>query len=94
MTEETRQARIDAYVKAEQKSVTVAIVLAVLLGPIGYLYTSLIGGFFMIVVVVVVVIAGLAPLAALAWIACAIGAPFGIAEYNRKVRAKAELIAG
>lgn len=47
----------------------------------------------MVVVVIGVVLSGLAPLAVIAWIACAIGAPFGIAEYNKKVRAKAELIA-
>ena len=44
ITEKTREQRIDEYVQAEQKNPTVAFLAALLLGPLGYLYTNTTSG--------------------------------------------------
>ena len=95
MTEEktTRQERIDQYVKMSRKSVVVAIVLAVLFGPIGYLYASVVGG--VILILLAVILAMSTPsLVVIAWVLSVLFAPFGVTAYNRRKRAEAELMAG
>lgn len=91
--ENTREARIDSYVKAERKSVFGAFILALLFGPVGYLYASALGGTIWILITLGIAFA-VPPAVFIIWILCAITAPVSASEYNRKLRAKAELIAG
>ena len=39
-----RQQRIDNYLKKNRKSVFLALVLSILLGPLGLMYVSVVGG--------------------------------------------------
>jgi len=86
-----REARIKAYVDTHGKSVTMAFLLALLFGPVGFLYASPLGGVILILVTFGLVASGGPVLAALAWIFAVIFAPFVASAYNDKVRAEAGL---
>lgn len=88
----TREARIDAYVEANKKSPILALGLAILLGPIGYLYTSVLSGAIAILLTIATV--GIPHLTIVIWLACVVAAPFETASVNKKLRIKAELMTG
>lgn len=90
--EKTREERIDAYVDAEKKSPTAAFLLALLIGPLGYLYVSVGSG--LSAILLAIGLALLHPgLVVIVWLMCVIAAPFEIVSRNKKLRAKAELMA-
>jgi len=93
MGDGTRQERIDAYVEEHSKSGAAAFLLAAIFGPLGLFYVSGTSG-------AVAVLAALAfwaiapPLVVLVWLIGLIAAPVGVGDYNRRLRVKAELMAG
>ena len=85
-----RQQRIDNYLKKNRKSVFLALVLSILLGPLGLMYVSVVGGAVFLILAI-----SLGPLLApLVWVLTVLFAPFLTMAHNRKMRAYAELIAG
>lgn len=88
----TREERIEAYVRANRKSLLGAFVLSTLFGPIGHLYASPVGALFAILIAL-----GLAmvhpALVLIVWAVCALTAPLAAAEHNKRIRTKAELMA-
>ena len=88
----SRKARIDAYIEANKKSPIIAMALAFFFGPIGYLYTSILGGF--IAILLTIALLHIPVMTIFFWIVLIIAAPFEVNSSNKKLRAKAELIAG
>lgn len=88
-----REARIQAYVKENSKSPLLGFLLAILIGPIGYLYVSTTGGVVAILLAVVFALMWF-PLVFLVWIVCILAAPIEAMDQNKKLRVKAELMAG
>ena len=84
-----RQQRIDNYLKNNRKRVILALVLTILLGPLGLMYVSVVGG----VVFLISAILLDSPLVLLVWVLTVLFAPFLAVAHNRKMRAYAELIA-
>ena len=91
--EKTREKRIEHYIESEKKSVGGAFVLALLFGPVGYLYASPMAETILILIAVGVALVAW-PLAIFVWLFCVIAAPFEAISSNKKLRAKAELMAG
>jgi hypothetical protein len=87
-----RARRIDQYVEEHQRSPSVAFLLTFLFGPIGYLYASLLGG--VIFTLVSLFLLAFWPALVLLWLVLLISAPFTAKGYNKKLRSKAELLAG
>lgn len=93
MNELTREERIAQHIEAERKSVAAALILAFFFGPIGFLYTSLVGGVIMTSAALgLTVISPTIP--GVIWLVCIFAAPFGVADHNKLLRAKAEEMAG
>ena len=67
------------------KSVAGALLFSALLGPVGLLYSSFWGGFFMIFVTLVVASSHLPFPLLLAWITCCIWAVGAVEKYNRTI---------
>ena len=67
------------------KSVAVALLFTAVLGPVGLLYSSFWGGFFMIFVSLVVVNSMLPLPILLAWITCCIWGVGAVESYNRQL---------
>jgi hypothetical protein len=67
------------------KSVAAALLFSVVLGPVGLLYSSFWGGFFMIFVMLVVVSSKLSFPILLAWITCCIWAVGAVETHNRTI---------
>ncbi len=67
------------------KSIAGALLFSVLLGPVGLLYSSYWGGFFMIFVTIMVVNSEQMFLILLAWLVCAIWSVGAAESYNRKI---------
>jgi hypothetical protein len=67
------------------KSVAVALLFSVILGPVGLLYSSFRGGIFLILIGMVVVSSRLPFPILLLWIVCAIWAVGAAESYNRKL---------
>jgi hypothetical protein len=89
----TREERIDAYVQAESKGLLAAFLWALLFGPLGMFYASTIAGVIALAAGIGIGIA--APLALpVVWILVALLAPVVAAAENKKIRARAELMAG
>jgi putative Ca2+/H+ antiporter (TMEM165/GDT1 family) len=86
-----RERKIKKYVAANGKSQLVALFLALLFGPIGYLYASPLGGAIMILLAVALGSVDLT-LAVLIWLACLVLAPLSAIWHNDRVRAQAELM--
>lgn len=59
-----------------------AFLLAAFLGPVGFMYTNLIGGLVLIILTVVTLWTIAVPLAV--WLLCAASAPFIVASFNKK----------
>lgn len=93
----TRDERIEAYVKAHAYERSTAFVLALVLGPIGYLYANPWGGLIMLGLIFGA--AGLfLPLgmvmAVICWLTAVIMAPIDVESRNEQIRARAQLLAG
>lgn len=67
------------------KSVAVALLFSVLLGPIGLLYSSYWGGFFMIFAAILVASVKYPFPMLLTWIVCSIWAVGAVEKYNQKL---------
>lgn len=67
------------------KSVAIALLFTALLGPVGLLYSSFWGGFFMIFVTLVVVSSKLPLPIFLAWVTCCIWGVGAVESFNRKL---------
>ena len=67
------------------KSVAGALLFSVLLGPIGLLYSTYWGGFFMIFVSLIVVSSQQLYLIVLTWVICCIWSVGAVETYNRKL---------
>jgi hypothetical protein len=87
-----RERKIKKYVATNGKSQLVALLLALLFGPIGYLYASPLGGVILILITLALAAGGGVAAGLLGWFAAMILAPFSAASYNEKVRAQAELM--
>ncbi|OGT58368.1 MAG: hypothetical protein A3F14_02185 [Gammaproteobacteria bacterium RIFCSPHIGHO2_12_FULL_43_28] len=75
--------------KPPYKSVAVALLFSVLLGPLGLLYASFWGGVAMIGLAMLVFSAKLLFTSSLFWISCSIWAVGAVESYNRRL-AKSE----
>ena len=64
-----------------EKSVVLAVILAVLFGPLGLLYSTVLGAFLMLAVNVMLVFV-FPPAMALTWLACVIWAGVAANNYN------------
>ena len=92
----TREERIEAYVKAHAYERSTAFVLALVLGPIGYLYANPWGGVIMLGLIVITgamfyplgIVMGL-----ICWMTAIIMAPIDVKNRNAQIRARAELMA-
>lgn len=91
-TTDDRERKIKKYVAANGKSQWVALFLALLFGPIGYLYASPLGGVILILVTLVLAAGGGVAAGLLGWFAAMILAPLSAIWHNDRVRAQAELI--
>jgi cation transporter-like permease len=87
-----RERRIDAYVSTHGKSVILALLLAILAGPIGYFYVSALGG-AVLTLLALFAAAAHPGLVIGVWGIAVLSAPFGAIDYNYKLRAKADLLA-
>lgn len=67
------------------KSVAIALLFSAILGPVGLLYASFWGGFFMILVGIVVVSAQFMFPIILLWIICCIWAVRSVEVHNKKI---------
>lgn len=67
------------------KSVAAALMFSVILGPVGLLYASFWGGFFMTMIGMVVIKSGMFFSIALWWVACSIWSVAAAERYNRKM---------
>lgn len=86
-----RDRKLKAYMAANRRSPTAAFVLALLFGPVGFLYASAVGGVIMILVAFG--LGTVSPVLALAvWLVAVLFAPSTASAYNAKVRAQAELM--
>ncbi len=85
-----RQQRIDNHLKKNRKSTFLALVLTILLGPLGLMYVSVVGG---AVFLILAILLGF-PLVLLVWVLTVLFAPFLTMAHNRKMHTYAELIAG
>lgn len=70
------------------KSVAIALLFSVVLGPVGLLYASFWGGFAMIVMGVVVFSSKLFVPIILFWISCSIWSVGAVESYNKKILRK------
>ncbi len=67
------------------KSVAAALVFSVLLGPVGLLYASFWGGFFMTMIGMVILKSGMFFSIVLWWVSCSIISVGAAERYNRKI---------
>lgn len=70
------------------KSVAIALLFCVILGPVGLLYASFWGGFFMILIGIIVCSAKWIFPILLLWILCCIWAVKAVENYNTKIYKK------
>jgi hypothetical protein len=93
----TREEKINQYVKANGKSAVFAFLLALLLGPFGYLYVNVVGGLIMILIVMVGRVAGggdtAQGLLIILWVISFIMAPIQVRAKNKALLAQADLMA-
>ncbi len=83
----TGQPPVVVVVRA-QKNVGVAIILAILFGPLGLLYASVTGGMLMFVLSVVVAIATMGVGLLLTWLLCIPWAYIAATGYNARLDAE------
>lgn len=76
------------YVNAHSKSITLAIILAILFGPIGAIYGSVIGGIILILITVFTGLIGLL----VTWPLGILVAAFGAIQSRRKAKTHAALM--
>ena len=91
----TRNQKIETYIETHGKSMGMAVLLALLLGPIGLLYASVLGG--VILCLAVFIAAFNSPAAASyigigAWLFSILLAPAAVYDKNKALRAQAELM--
>jgi hypothetical protein len=67
------------------KNIAAALMFAVILGPVGLLYSSFWGGFLMVSVALVVFSGAQKLLMLITWIACCIWSVGAAEAYNRKI---------
>ncbi len=67
------------------KSVAAALLFCVFLGPLGLLYASFWGGFFMTMIGMVVVRAHMIFPIMLLWVVCSIWGVGAVEQYNRRI---------
>ena len=92
MNKTIREQRIDAYVAANRKDPILAFFFVLILGPVGFLYTSVLGGVIMILVAIGFAVTAVWPLNILIWVICMAAAPLSATGTNKKLRIHAELI--
>jgi hypothetical protein len=66
------------------KNIALALVFAVILGPVGLLYSSFWGGFFMIFLALIIFTSKQMLLLFLTWVTCCIWSVGAAETYNRK----------
>ena len=79
----------DTIVVKSTKSPGVAILLTILLGPIGMLYSTIVGAVIMLVVNVVIGIVTLGFGLVLTWPVCVVWAAVAASSYNKRILAEA-----
>jgi len=89
-----RQQRIDAYMANHSKSPITAFLLAFLFGPLGYLYTSLMGGFFLVLLTIGLALLIDPVVTVVPWLLGIVAAPIETYSVNKKRRSEADLMAG
>ena len=67
------------------KSVAIALLFSAILGPVGLLYASFWGGFFMILIGLIVISSKLFFPILLLWISCSIWSVGAVESYNKKL---------
>jgi hypothetical protein len=75
---------MDAESRLPFKSVAVALIFAVLLGPIGILYSSVLGGVIMIILGFIVISSRLIVPIILVWLVSCVWGVMAANRYNRK----------
>jgi hypothetical protein len=75
------------YLQLPFKNVALALILGVILGPVGLLYASFWGGIVMLVIAFIVVCSKLSVPILLTWIGCSIWAVGAANQYNKKLLA-------
>lgn len=83
---------IKNYVAANSKSRVISLILTILFGPLGLLYSSIIGGVILLVVAIFTSATIVVPL--ICWIIAILIGDSAVVSYNKKMRAQAELMAG
>ncbi len=77
-------------IKLQQKSRLTSFILTLLFGPLGLLYSSVIGGIIMIIVAIATAPTGVGP--AIAWIISILWGDSATYAHNQKIKKQAELI--
>ena len=80
----------EIFVQTNQKSRLTSFILTLLFGPLGLLYSSVVGGIIMIVVAITTAPTGIGPV--VAWVISIIWGDSATYNYNKKIEKQAELI--
>jgi len=83
--------KADQYIEIHSKSTALAFILALLLGPLGSVYGSLIGGIVLIIIAFMLALADPIVAMIISWPAAIILATAAASAHNAKVRKTAEL---
>ncbi len=95
MTTHTPNPAIENYIRAREKSLVGAFLLALLLGPLGALYGAPLGGAILLLATIALAASELGVVAGLfGWLLAILIAPLAASDHNARVRAEAELMAG
>ena len=89
----TRKERVAAYVEAERKGLLAAFLWALLFGPLGMFYVGALPGALSLLVSVGIALTAWPALPVL-WIFLAVIAPIMAETHNKRLKARAELMAG
>lgn len=93
----SRDKRIAEYMAAHGKSAIAGFLLAVLVGPLAIFYVSTGGGLMVVLLLIVLFMAspsGAFLFGIAFWVLSILMVPIGVAGYNEKKRAEANLLAG
>jgi hypothetical protein len=81
----------DYYFKTHSKSILVGLICAVLLGPIGLIYSSVREGILLSLILIPLGIL-FTPMLIVSWVVAVCLAPFGVIDHNNKLRSEIALI--
>ncbi len=73
------------FIPLPQKSVAIALLFSVILGPVGLLYASFWGGLSMIVVAIIVISGRFLFLTMVLWLICCIWSVGAVEAYNKRL---------